>query len=113
MRKQAFKRIMNLASKGSEQTAGGKHSCADSALVPMPVQPASADEEMASSKGRNTPFPSTLNPGSNPGHPARFPGHFPFSIYMKQVPFAHEHAFSEKDLKIGLNSLLAGVQLSQ
>ena len=55
-RKQAFKRVMNLASKGSEQTAGGKHSCADSALVLMRVQPASAGEEMASCKGRNNPF---------------------------------------------------------
>jgi len=113
MRKQAFKRVMNLASKGSEQTAGGKHSCADSALVLMRVQPASAGEEMASCKGRNNPFPSTLNPGSNPEHPARFPGHFPFSIYMKQLPFAHEHPCSQKDHKMGFNSFSAGVQLSQ
>ena len=81
MRKHAFKRIMNLASKGSEQTAGGKHSCADSALVPMPVQPASAGEEMASCKGRNNLFPSTLNPGSKPEHPARFQAIF-LSVFI-------------------------------
>ena len=79
----------------------------------MPVQPASAGEEMASCKGRNNLFPSTLKPESNPEHPARFPGHFPFSIYMKQVPFAHEHPCSQKNLEMELNSFSAGVQLSQ
>lgn len=52
------------------------------------------------------PSPFSPEPGGNYGHPARFPSYFPLSIYTEQLLFlAHGLSFSQKDIKMGLNSV--------